>query len=222
MAADDRRRFVNERVVAERLDHEEGEVDPASQVAGEDRVADVAAPHRQALARALLQVAATHHRPAGRAGKNSPAGFDMVVELGEAQPSANAPEHAHDQLELERVHVLAVEADVPAATEHQARPRLGEVEHGLGGTARVLLHAHGDEHGQHALAAGDGLGDHLAIVGVAGEELDPPTEAVELADAGLAADADDLVAAIERVLDHVLAELARGADDADSLLRGTR
>src|SRR5215218_10955437 len=42
-----------------------------------------------------------------------------------------------------------------------------------------------------------------------------PLERVELADAFLAAHADDLVAAIERVLHHVAPELARRSDDTD-------
>jgi hypothetical protein len=42
-----------------------------------------------------------------------------------------------------------------------------------------------------------------------------PPERIELSDALLAAHADHFVAAIERVLDHVLPELAGGSDDAD-------
>ena len=53
-----------ERVVRERLDHEQGEVHPARHVALQDRIPHVPAPHRQALALALLQVAprTTVHR----------------------------------------------------------------------------------------------------------------------------------------------------------------
>ena len=84
LPADDRGRLVNQIVVLERLDHEEGEVHAARDVALEDRVADVAAPHGQALAVALLEVAAAHHRPAGVAGEDAPARLDLVVEVGEA------------------------------------------------------------------------------------------------------------------------------------------
>jgi hypothetical protein len=52
---------VDELVVLERLDHEEGEVDAAGEVALEDGVAHVPAPHGQALALALLEVAAAHY-----------------------------------------------------------------------------------------------------------------------------------------------------------------
>ena len=43
-AADDGWGFVNQFVVYQGLDHEEREVDPTGQVAGEDRIADVATP----------------------------------------------------------------------------------------------------------------------------------------------------------------------------------
>src|SRR5690606_42156341 len=58
------------------------------------------------------------------------------------------------------------------------------------------------------------LHDALPIC-AAGDHGDAIAEPSELVHALVAAHADDLVAAIERVLDHVLAELAGGADDAD-------
>ena len=48
-----------------------------------------------------------------------------------------------------------------------------------------------------------------------GTIADPALELGELADALLAAHGDDLVAAIQRVLDHVAPELPGRADDAD-------
>ena len=48
-----------------------------------------------------------------------------------------------------------------------------------------------------------------------GTTRDASLERVELADALLPADGDDLVAPVERVLHHVLAELPGGPDDAD-------
>jgi hypothetical protein len=45
LAPDDRRRLVDEVVVLESLDHEKSEVDPACQVAFEDRVAYVSTPN---------------------------------------------------------------------------------------------------------------------------------------------------------------------------------
>jgi hypothetical protein len=54
-----------------------GKVDSAREVALEDGVAHVPAPHGQTLALALLEVAAAHHGPAGVAGENPPARFHL-------------------------------------------------------------------------------------------------------------------------------------------------
>ena len=64
-----------------------------------------------------------------------------------------------------------------------------------------------DEHDEYAVAAGDGALDDLAVIRRAGHDGDPPVELGELADALLAAHGDHLVAAVERVLDHVLPSL---------------
>src|SRR5687768_17140826 len=90
LAADDRGGLVNEIVVPERLDHEQGEVHAAREVALEDGVADVAAPDRQALAFALLEVAATDDGPAGVAGEDPSARLHLVVEVGEAGEACEA------------------------------------------------------------------------------------------------------------------------------------
>src|SRR2546423_7038980 len=84
LAADDRRGLVNKIVVFEGLHHEEGEVHAARDVALEDGVAHVAAPHWQALAVALLEVAAAHDGPAGVAGEDALARLHLVVEVGDA------------------------------------------------------------------------------------------------------------------------------------------
>ena len=72
-----------------------------------------------------------------------------------------------------------------------------------------------DEDDEHAVAAGDRPLDDLVVIGRAGHDADPILELGELPDALLAAHGDHLVAAIERVLDHVAPELPRRADDAD-------
>ena len=72
-----------------------------------------------------------------------------------------------------------------------------------------------NEHDEHAAAACDRLLDDVAVVGRAGHDVDPSLELRELADALLAAYGDHLVAMVQRMLDHVLAELAGAADDAD-------
>ena len=70
------------------------------------------------------------------------------------------------------------------------------VEHGLRRAGRVSVDAPGGEHGQHAVAAGDRLADDVAVVCGTRQDRDAVLEAVELADALLAADTDDLVAAV--------------------------
>ena len=91
LAADDRRRLVDERVILEGFDHEEGEVRAARDVALEDGVADMFAPHREALALAFLEVAAAHDSPAGVAREHPPAGLHLVIEVCESgQPCQRA------------------------------------------------------------------------------------------------------------------------------------
>src|SRR5947209_14618688 len=120
---------MNEFVVLERVDHEHGEVHAAGHVALENGISDVSAPDRQALALALLEIAAAYHGPARVARKNSPARLYLVVEVGEASESRKSPADRHERFELPRVHVLAVEADVPPAREHQPGPGRRVVEH---------------------------------------------------------------------------------------------
>ena len=76
------------------------------------------------------------------------------------------------------------------------------------------MHAAWDEHDEHPVAARDRPLDDVAIVGGAGHDIDPALELGELADALLTAHDDHLVPAVERVLDHVLPELAGPTDDA--------
>src|SRR3954469_7619103 len=165
LAADDRGCLVYEIVVLERLDHEQREVDAARDVASEDGVPDVAAPHRQALADALFQPAAPHDGPAGVAGEDAPRGLDLVVEVGEAGEPGQAPADLDERPELPRVDVPAVARDVPPTREHQPCPRRGEVEHRLRRPGRVPVHAARDEDDQYTVAAGHGPLDDVAVVG---------------------------------------------------------
>jgi hypothetical protein len=89
LAADDRWGLVDELVVLEGLDHEECEVDAARDVALEDRVADVPAPDGEALALALLEVAAAYDRPACFACEDPSARFDLVIDVAEASETAD-------------------------------------------------------------------------------------------------------------------------------------
>jgi hypothetical protein len=81
---------LDELVVLEGLDHEQGEVDAAREVVLEDGVADVPAPHEQALAPALLEVAAAHNGPARVAGKHPPARLHLVIEESPRAPTCAA------------------------------------------------------------------------------------------------------------------------------------
>lgn len=97
---------------------------------------------------------------------------------------------------------------MPAAGEDEAGVRPGVVEDGLGSASGVAVDAPRDEDGEDAVTAGNGFLDNVGIVGGAWDDGDAVLVLVELGDALLAADADDFVAAVEAVLEHVLAELA--------------
>ena len=207
---------MDELVVLEGLHHEQSEVHTAGEVALEDGVAHVPAPYRQALALAFLEVAPAHDRPAGVAGEHPPAGLHLVVEIGEPRKARERPEDVHEGFDLPRVHVPAVAADVPPAREDEARTRRRVVEYRLGRAGRVPVDAARDEDHEHSVAARDRFLDDLGVVRRSRNDSDAPLELVELPHALLPAHADHLVAAIKRVLHHVLPELPRGSDDADS------
>ena len=80
-ATDNGRGFVDKRVIRKSLDHEQGVVHAARDVAGENGIAYVATPHGQPLALTLFKVAATHDCPAFVTGKNAPAGVHLVVQI---------------------------------------------------------------------------------------------------------------------------------------------
>ena len=71
-------------IVGQRLYQKQGVVHAAGEVAGKDRVADVAAPYRQSLTLTLLQVAAAHDRPTRVAGEHPPAGLHLVVDVDDS------------------------------------------------------------------------------------------------------------------------------------------
>jgi hypothetical protein len=139
----------------------------------------------------------------------------LVVQVGEAGETRERTDHLDHRSELPRVDVLAVAADVPAAREDEARARRRMVEDGLGRACRVPVHSPRDEHHEHPVTSSNRPADYRAIVRRARDDLDLPLELVELADALLSAHGDNLVAAVERMLDHVSPQLPGGADDAD-------
>src|SRR6266496_4435967 len=201
--------------VREGRHHEQGEVDAARDVALEDRVADVPAPDGKTLALALFEVAPAHDGPARVAGEDPVARLYLVVEIREASEPREWTADLHERLELPRVHVLPVAGDVPAAREHETRPRRRVVEHCLGRSSGVLVDTARDEHDEHPVAPSDGAPDDVGVVRGSGDDRDTPLELVELPDALLSAHADHLVPPTERVLHHVPPELPGSADDAD-------
>jgi hypothetical protein len=75
---------MHQLIVLDRRHHEQGEVHAAREVALEDGDAYVPAPHGQALALALFEIAPAHDGPARVAGEDPPARLYLVVEVGEA------------------------------------------------------------------------------------------------------------------------------------------
>ena len=213
LTADKRGGLADECVIRESGHHEEGEVDAAREVALENGVAHVPAPHGQALALALFEAASAHNGTSRVAGKHSPARLHLVVELGEASEARERAEDVYDRLELPRIDVLAITRDVPPAREHQTRPRTRVVEDRLGLSGRVLVDPPGYEYDEHAVTPRDRALDDLAVIRRPLHDGDASLEGIELLDATRAADADHLVPAIQRVLHHVLSKLPRGPDD---------
>ena len=80
-AADDRRCLMYQLVVLQGRHHEQGEVHPPGDVARQDGVAHVPAPHRKALALAFFELAAAHDGPPRIAGEHASAGFNLVIEV---------------------------------------------------------------------------------------------------------------------------------------------
>lgn len=93
------RRLVNEHVVRERFHHKKRKIDPARDIALENRVAHVPAPPDwEALAFTLFEVAPTHDRPPCVAGKYPPAGFHLVIDIRESSQPGEPAEELHKVL----------------------------------------------------------------------------------------------------------------------------
>jgi hypothetical protein len=113
LAADERRRLADEILVLEGVHHEQREIYAAREVALEDRVAHVAAPHGQAMTLALFKVAPSHDGPLRVACKHPLACLHLVVEVRVANESCKRSDDFQEQPELPRVHVLTIACDVP-------------------------------------------------------------------------------------------------------------
>src|SRR3954454_16495389 len=172
-------------------------------------------PHGQALALALLKVTPTHHSPPGVAGEDAAAGFDLVVQVGEAGEPGEWAADLYERLEPPGVHVLAVARNVPSAREHKPSTGRRMIKYGFSRSGRVPTESARNEHNQHPVAPSDCELDDLRIVCCSRNHGDPSLKSVELAHALLTADTDHLVAPVQRMLHHVPPELPGGADDAD-------
>lgn len=89
------------------------------------------------------------------------------------------------------------------------------IQYRPGGARRILLHAPGHQYRQHSIAALDSAPDDVTIVCRPRDDGNSILQIVELVDALLPANSDYLVAALQRMLRHVPAELAGDADDAN-------
>ena len=83
---------MHKRLVRECFDHEECEVDPSGSVARKDRVADVATPHRQALALTFFEIAPAHDCPAPIACEDPVRRLDLIIKVGKASEATEEPE----------------------------------------------------------------------------------------------------------------------------------
>ena len=131
VAANNRRSFVDKRVLFESSHHEEGKVHAARDVARQDGVANVPTPDWQALALTFFEVAASYNRPPRVACKYAPASLHLVIEVHYAGEASKPADDMHEQFDLLRVQVSAIPRNVPPAREHEARSRTCVVENSL-------------------------------------------------------------------------------------------
>ena len=131
VAANNRRCFVDKRVIFESRHHEEGKIHAARDVARQNGVANVPTPDWQTLARTFFEVAPSYNRPHRVACEHAPASLHLVIEVHNAGETSKPADDMHEKFDLPRVHVLAVPCNVPPAREHDARPRTCVVENSL-------------------------------------------------------------------------------------------
>ena len=142
---------MDEFVVLDGHDHEEGKVYTTCDVALEDGVAHVPAPHRQALALALFEIAAAHDCPTSVTGEYSLTRFHLVVEFRDAKQPREPACDLHERYKSPRVHVLSVARDMPAAGKYEACGWGCVVENRLSRARRVLFNAPRSKHDEHAV-----------------------------------------------------------------------
>ena len=99
---------MDELVVLEGRHHKESKVHATRHVAFENGIAHVPAPHWQALALALLEIAPAHDGPPRVACKHPPARLDLVIKVHDASEARQSADDIHEDFDLPRVHVLAI------------------------------------------------------------------------------------------------------------------
>jgi hypothetical protein len=100
VAANNRRGFVDKRVVFESSHHEEGEVHAPRDVARQDGVANVPTPDWQTLALTFFEVAASYNRPPHVACKDAPASLHLIIEVHDAGEASKPADDMHEQFDL--------------------------------------------------------------------------------------------------------------------------
>ena len=96
VAADNRRGFVDKRVVFESSHHEERKVHAARDVARQDGIANVPTPDWQTLALTFLEVAPSHNRPPRVACKHAPASLHVGIEVHDAGEASKPADDMHE------------------------------------------------------------------------------------------------------------------------------
>lgn len=221
LPADDGGSLVNEMIVGQGFDHKQGEIDAAGVIAREDGIADMFTPAWKPFACAFLQIAPAHNRPFALACKDPATGFDLIIEIDEAQHLRDPAADFQGREKFSRIDVFPVFRDVPAAGKDQPRVRLREIEDSLGRARSVVPHSPRHEHGEHAIAAPHCLFDHRPIVRLAGHDRNAIRERRELPDTLRPAHADHFMVSLKAMLDHVLAQFAGGTDNTDFHDRGS-
>lgn len=209
--------FVDELTVFQGFDHEQGEIDPAGEVALQDGIAHVPAPYRQALASTFLEVAASNDSPTRLAGEDTPAGFDLILDVHNPKKSPKPAGKLQLDLEAARVNILSVPGDMPAAGVNESSFRLGVIKHRLGRSRGIVVYTPRDQHGEDTIAALDRFLNDLAIVGLTGDDGDAILEPRQLFDTPRTANADDFIVLVQSMLNHILPKFSRCAYDTYSL-----
>lgn len=163
------------------------------------------------MAGPLFEVAAAYD-----AREDPAARLHLIVQLCETEDPGDPAEDIHHEPEPPRVDVLSVSGDVPATREDELCVRRRVIQNGLSRAGRVPLNPPRGQYREYPVTPCDRFLDDPSVVRSPGDHDNAPPETIEFAHALFPAYADDVVAAIEGMLNHVLAELPRGSHDTNS------